>query len=69
MTPEYRATVNRDICASCGACARECPKSAITVWKGCFAVVDQNQCVGCGKCSKVCPTGCIALKKREDEPS
>ena len=67
MAPKYYASVNRELCASCGACTHECPKAAISIWKGCFAVVDTNECVGCGRCSKVCPTGCIELKPREDE--
>ena len=69
MTTKNYATVDREICASCGACALECQKSAISVWNGCFAVVDTERCVGCGRCSKVCPTGCIVLKRKEDETS
>ena len=49
---------------TCGACAVVCPREAITVHKGCYALVDDSQCIGCGKCEKVCPAGCIQIKER-----
>ena len=33
------ASVDREICVACGACAKECPKQAIGVYKGCYAAV------------------------------
>lgn len=66
MATKRYAEVNRKICVSCGACTHECPKSAVSVWKGCFAEVDINKCIGCGKCTKVCPANCIELKMREE---
>ena len=66
MPPKKYAHPDPDRCASCGACTRECPKGAITVWKGCYSVVDISLCVGCGQCARVCPTGCIELKDREE---
>ena len=56
------AEVNKARCVSCGACANECPKEAITIWRGCYAVVDVNVCVGCGVCSRTCPAGCIEMR-------
>ncbi|MBR5759932.1 MAG: 4Fe-4S binding protein, partial [Thermoguttaceae bacterium] len=52
-------------CVSCGTCTNECPKGAIRVWKGRFAIVDPLVCIGCGKCKKNCPADCIELKSRE----
>lgn len=56
------AEVNKNSCASCGACAEACPKGAIEILRGCYAVVDKNSCVGCGLCSRTCPAGCIEIK-------
>ena len=67
MPPKRYAHPDPDICASCGACTHECPKGAITILKGCYAVVNAELCVGCGQCAQVCPTGCIELKNREAE--
>ncbi|MBR1938063.1 MAG: 4Fe-4S binding protein [Spirochaetales bacterium] len=65
MRSKRYAFVNRRICVSCGACTRECPKSVIAIYKGCYAKVDTDNCIGCGKCSKVCPVGCIEIRDRE----
>lgn len=65
MASKRVAGVERARCVSCGACAKECPFGAVTVWRGCWAVVDTARCVGCGKCEKACPAGCIALRGRE----
>ena len=58
------AVVDRKICVACGACMKACPKGAISVYRGCHAVVAEARCVGCGLCVKTCPAGCIALKER-----
>ena len=64
LSPRY-AHVDRSRCVSCGSCANACPRSAVSIWRGCFAVVDRGECVGCGKCVSVCPADCISMKKRE----
>ena len=66
MKSKKCAEVNKERCVSCGACAEECPKAAISIWKGCYAVVDTDMCVGCGKCVQTCPTRSIKLKLREE---
>ena len=53
-------------CVSCGACTKVCPKSAILIDRGCYAVVEAEICVGCGKCKNTCPADCITLKERAD---
>lgn len=59
------AFVDRERCVACGACTKECPRKAISVWKGCYAKIDEPTCVGCGKCARVCPAGCIEIRERE----
>lgn len=66
MASMQYATVERSRCVSCGACENICPKGAISVFKGCFALVDTEACVGCGLCVKTCPATCISLEQRKD---
>ena len=58
------AAVDRNICVACGVCMKSCPKSAISIYRGCYAQVDEGKCVGCGLCVKACPADCITLKER-----
>ena len=66
MLSKKYAVINRNICVACGACIKECPKSAISVFHGCYAMIDKKICIGCGKCAGICPTGCILLEVREE---
>lgn len=65
MASKKYAVVDENRCVACGACIRECPRNAITIWHGCYASVDKEMCVGCGKCAKTCPAGCISALERE----
>ena len=58
------AYVDAKVCVACGACAKACPKGAVSIWKGCYAKVDAEKCVGCGLCAKTCPAGCIETVER-----
>ena len=58
------ATVDRAICVACGACMKACPKAAISIHRGCYALVEETKCVGCGLCAKTCPANCIETKER-----
>ena len=60
------ALIDQKICVACGACMKTCPKRAISIYRGCYAVVDESKCVGCGLCAKTCPAGCIATKERSE---
>lgn len=55
------ACLDKNVCVACGCCAKACPFSAATVFKGMYAVIDRGKCVGCGKCAKACPAGIIAI--------
>ena len=43
-----------DDCISCGACADECPVSAISEGDGKYEI-NADECLGCGACAGVCP--------------
>ena len=48
---------------ACGVCAMQCPREAIDIYKGCYAVVDVIKCVGCGICERACPAGSIKVEE------
>ena len=52
-------------CVSCGVCIKVCPLSAISIYKGMYAVVDEKKCVGCGKCATACPASVIEVVERQ----
>ena len=58
------AVPDRKICVACGVCLKVCPKEAISIYRGCYAVADEAKCVGCGLCAKACPAGCIMTRER-----
>ena len=60
------AFIDKNICVACGVCMKACPKSVISINRGCYAFVEASKCVGCGLCAKVCPAGCITLKERSE---
>ena len=48
-----------DACVSCGACAADCPVSAISQGPDKY-VIDPEVCIGCGNCADVCPVSAPA---------
>ena len=66
MAKRY-AQADKNICVACGACVTVCPKQAIEIHKGCYAVMARERCVGCGLCESTCPAGCITLKERGEQ--
>ena len=60
-----KAVPNKDICVACGVCALQCPREAINIYKGCYAVVELEKCVGCGICAKACPADAITIEMQE----
>ena len=62
-----KANISSNSCVACGVCAKECPKTAISIYKGSYAVVDIVRCVGCGVCEKNCPAGVIKVEEKSNE--
>ena len=60
------AVPDRAVCVACGVCMKACPRSAISIHQGCYALVEAEKCVGCGLCAKACPAGCIVVKERSN---
>ena len=48
-----------DECISCGACAAECPVSAISEGDTHYEI-DPDTCIECGACADTCPVGAPA---------
>lgn len=61
-----KAANNIKRCVACGVCALQCPRQAIDIYRGCYAVVDATKCVGCGICEKACPAGSIKIEIMEE---
>ena len=57
------AWVDRTLCAACGVCMKVCPKKAITIYKGLYALVEETLCIGCKKCAKECPASIIDVRE------
>lgn len=66
MKAKKYALSDKKRCVACGACMQECPRHAVSIWRGCYAKIDDKLCVGCGKCANVCPAGSIDILQRED---
>lgn len=64
MVSKRHALVARDRCVACGACMKECPRQAVSVFCGSWAEIDIKACIGCGRCAKVCPADCVTLTER-----
>ena len=58
------AAIDHKVCVACGVCMKACPRDAISIHRGCYAVVDEEKCVGCGLCGMHCPAGCICQEER-----
>jgi len=63
MSSSKKVAAIANDCVACGCCAKVCPLSAISVYKGLHAVVDKNRCIGCGKCAGACPAAVISISQ------
>ncbi|TDB38171.1 MAG: nitroreductase [Actinobacteria bacterium] len=60
-------TIDREICTSCGACARVCFGKPLDMRDG-RVEIDPTRlfgCVGCASCLAVCPTGAVSVSGRD----
>ena len=54
-----------DTCTLCGACASECPHSALKVDQSGKLLFDPSTCTGCGLCAAVCPEGSVSIGEQK----
>ncbi|MFZ7119550.1 MAG: 4Fe-4S binding protein [Eubacteriaceae bacterium] len=59
---EVIASINQDICKSCGKCEKICFHQAINHLDKKF-IINSNKCKGCGLCEQICPFGAIKMIK------
>lgn len=57
-----KAFIEQKECVACGTCLTVCPRQAVHIEHGCYAVVDPVRCVGCGLCSKACPASVVEIR-------
>ncbi|MCC2877440.1 4Fe-4S binding protein [Lachnoclostridium pacaense] len=69
MKPQSKsiAYIHRDSCVACGCCLKVCPRQALDIWKGSYAIVSHDLCVGCGKCARECPASVIDIVPRHTD--
>ena len=53
------ARIISDECICCGACAANCPVSAISEGDG-KMVINPDECIDCGACEAGCPVSAIS---------
>lgn len=61
--PPRKPSVLTGACVACGCCEKVCPREAIWVHRGIYALVDLARCVGCGKCARECPAAVITMEE------
>ena len=52
-------TISGRNCTGCQSCVSECPRHAITIYKG-KAVIDLDSCIGCSRCYEVCTYNAVS---------
>jgi formate hydrogenlyase subunit 6/NADH:ubiquinone oxidoreductase subunit I len=53
--------IDKNICVGCGACACNCPVSAIEQKDDKYEI-NASVCVSCGACESTCPVSAISQK-------
>lgn len=55
--------IDKELCTSCGVCAKNCPSSAIIGAKGIPYNINQSLCIECGNCIEVCRFNAVKITK------
>ena len=56
-----RPQADPKLCTGCGACAEQCPVSALSI-NNHLPQVDRNLCITCFCCQEICPQKAMTLK-------
>lgn len=57
--------IDKELCTSCGVCAKNCPSSAIIGKKGIPYSINPLLCIKCGNCIEVCRFNAVKITKGE----
>lgn len=60
-TGRKKSIILQSKCVACGCCLKVCPKEAISIPNGIYAIVDNKKCIGCGLCERACPASIIRM--------
>lgn len=60
-----KASIDDDICISCGKCLEKCRFEAIDECEGIFTV-NNIRCEGCGVCGEICPVDAVCFSAFRD---
>ncbi len=55
--------IDKELCTSCGVCAKSCPSSAIIGEKGVPYRINPLLCIKCGNCIEVCQFNAVKITK------
>jgi Na+-translocating ferredoxin:NAD+ oxidoreductase subunit B len=61
----FIASLNPELCTSCGVCEERCQVKAISLGEETAELIEER-CIGCGLCVTTCPTEAITLIERTD---
>jgi Pyruvate/2-oxoacid:ferredoxin oxidoreductase delta subunit len=59
----FQASIDPDLCASCGTCIERCQVEAITEREE-YMEIDTVRCIGCGLCLSTCSEEAVSLVER-----
>lgn len=60
-----KARVDQTDCVACGCCLKVCPRDAIVIHRGLYAIIEDSLCIGCRKCAAECPASIIRIVEVE----
>lgn len=67
VSSSYYATIDEDLCVSCGICADErCQINAIEEKDDGYKIIE-DKCIGCGLCISTCEADAISLVRKNPE--
>ena len=64
----YYASVDTELCTTCGTCVDRCQVNAAKLDENnAYSTINLDRCIGCGNCVVSCPSEALKLVKKEKE--